>query len=853
MANASTVLNRLLTALSVSDPTWDTTIGSATYKILESVAQEIANATNNSTLLTYGYDVTSKFGTELDAFVNLFGINRQQGTRAVGTVTFSSSGSASQNYDIPIGTQVYASGNANIGFATTTAATLTTGNTSIIVPVASLLPGSYNNLSANSITNVSTPLVGVTTASNQYAMINGSDTETDVQLQQRFLNTAFSNFSGTATKFQSITQQNPDITQNNVIGTQMNYLEYLQVITVLSGNSNFVLGLQTQAQLALVSGSLVASGYLGTLQPNVTIPISSTTPANRIAPGSTVFYDGTNYNLSSVASGNGYLNIAYTYSGSSPTTLTNASTPANIITAISGMLNSVTLNYNNAVTTTVTGTISGSQTVPSGLNVTFNQSIPWNVVVLNSTNTTATNTIISQIPDSQYCYPAGNEQVGINIGNSNQQLFTRNIDYNYIQASGNAPLHLKVTFIPSSNNAPNTYTGASVQMSSEYIPISSRVVVSGENTGSPYILNPNYVDVYINSTVTSAVTEQIVMVTGNVFVASGTGTYSIDKFILPNGGTPTTTDYYIGISQTPLANFPYQLISGNAPSFMTFGSYNFPICLQNATSSSIPVSGSAGSNILTTMTTITGLFVGEVAVNPFASVGISGIGVGNYITSLTPGNPNTITLANNLALGVSGSLAWAAVAYPVYDNTNTAGSILDISGIALNRSDPTSSYGSSYPNSVPYQVGTFTHSFYSDVVATDALAQQSRVVGTNVLVHEASWVNIVLNLSLIYTTSANPVVTNNAIQSAVAGYLQSIPFGSTVSLSSLLQSVYGITGVQAVRITTITDNPNNYGVQVVNVDGSKKGSPYNKDILLNSNQIPNLFSINYNVFGLNNY
>jgi hypothetical protein len=150
-------------------------------------------------------------------------------------------------------------------------------------------------------------------------------------------------------------------------------------------------------------------------------------------------------------------------------------------------------------------------------------------------------------------------------------------------------------------------------------------------------------------------------------------------------------------------------------------------------------------------------------------------------------------------------------------------------------------------------VGTFTHSYYSDVVATDALAQQSRVVGTNVLVHQAEFVNIVVNFSIIYTSSANPLVTNNAILSAVTNYLQTIPFGSSISLNNLLQTAYGSAGVQSIRIATATDNPNNYGIQVMNIDGSKQGAPYTKDILLDSNSVPNLYGINYTVFGVNNY
>ena len=57
MADTTGVLARLQAALSTYDPTWDISVGSATYKILESVANEIATANNNSTLQTYSYDI----------------------------------------------------------------------------------------------------------------------------------------------------------------------------------------------------------------------------------------------------------------------------------------------------------------------------------------------------------------------------------------------------------------------------------------------------------------------------------------------------------------------------------------------------------------------------------------------------------------------------------------------------------------------------------------------------------------------------------------------------------------------------------------------------------------------------
>jgi uncharacterized phage protein gp47/JayE len=850
MADTNAILNRLLTSLSISDPSWDTSVGSATYKIMESVATEIANASNNSTLLTYGLDVTSYFGSELDAFVNIFGITRQLGTRAVGAAVFSTTSPALQNYDVPLGTQISASPSQyfnNVAFTTTSPATIASGQTSVNVPIISTLPGSFNNVSPGSITQITSPLVGITNVTNNYPITGGTDTETDSQLQQRFLNTAFSNFAGTIGKFQSIAQQNPSITQSNVVNSQETYSENLQIGTVVSGTSSFNVGLQTQAQLIATSGSIVASGYFGTLETNVAIPVASTRPAG-IYTGNVTF-DGVNYNLSGTPpTSNGYLYISYVYSGSAPVTLSGKSTFANVNSTITNLLNSTSLNYNNTVSVTVTGV---NTVVSSGATVTFNQNIPWNVVITSGSNVTAVNTITSQIPDSQFSYPAGYEVVGTNLNSSSQDIFTRNTDYYYYQnVSGSCTP--TVVFNPGPNNAPFTYTGATVQLQSTYVPISSRTIVSGTQ-----IVNSNFVDIFINSTNTQSVTEQVVMVNANTITTSGTGgTYQANNFVLANNTLPTVGDYYIGFTQNPVANFPNQLISGNVPSYVTFGSYNFPITLDPVVTNgpTVSVSGVAGSNILYTTNSISSFQVGLVISGTSSNTSISGIGTGNYITALIPGNPNQIILANNLTSNISpSSTSWVSVAYPVYDNTKTAGSILDISGFALKATDPTGSYSTNYPSSVNYQVGTISHNYYSDVVNVDNLAQQSRVVGSNTLAHIANFVNLSINFSVVYTSNTNPIVANNSIQNAVTNYLSSVAFDSVVSITSLLNSVSSSIGVQAIRITTQADNPNNYGVQVVNIDGSSKGTPYFKDILLANNQVPALYSINYTVFGVNNF
>jgi uncharacterized phage protein gp47/JayE len=843
MADVYSTLTRLLTSLRAADPTWDISVGTATYKIMESVAQELSNIANNSTLVSYGLSVDSKTGTELDAFVNFFGISRQQGTRATGSATFAINAATTYDIQIPLGTQVVAPsliGQGNIPFTTTSPAILSAGTTSIEVPVIATLPGSIGNVKADSIVQLSTPLVGITSVTNEKDFNNGVDPETDSQLKQRFVNTAFSNFAGTNGKFNSIARQLPTTTRVNVVSSTQNYSESLQVYTNIVGSGNFTLNLNTLAALtATSSGSSTASLSLGKLPLNYAVTVTSSTPS--ILPGgTTVTYDGTNYNLSNNTTGSGTIYV--NYSVNSGTTLNGATTAATVLSIVSGLLN--TVNLTDVVVTTTGATVSG------GVGVVFNQTTPWNVTITTTGSTTASGTLYSQIPDSKFSYPTGGEIVGISLGTASEKIFVNNTDYYYIQATGIAPLQLKISLIPNYTNAPYSFTGQIVQLVSQYIPISSRVtlsgmsgssVVSGTNVG-----NSSYVDIFIDDTTTNSVSEQIIMNTSSTFAA--TGTYATSNFITASGGSPTVGDYYINLAQSPAANFPYQINVGTAPSYMTFGIYNYPIALTRQSMTPIASCvGTSGNNYVTTVTTITGLQVGLVASG-------SVLGSGNYITGLVPGTPNIIKLANNLTGSVSSTVNWFSVAYPVYDNTTNAGSILDIAGIALisGSTTTTNTYGTDYPTNIPYQAGTVLHDYYSSVTTIDNLAQQSRVLGTNVLVHEASYLPLTINLSLVYDTNSTIPSVNSNIKNNITQYLNSVPFGSTVSFGGILQAVYKTNGVGAARITSSSEGVANYGIQIVWPNGSIR-STNTKDILLNSNQIPSLYNINYKTYNYNNF
>jgi uncharacterized phage protein gp47/JayE len=862
MAQAVTVLQRLLTSLTAQDPTWDVSVGSPVYKIFEAFANELAIAINTNTLTSYSFDVNSKSGVALDAFVNIFGINRRLGTRAVGAVSFSISSAATQVITIPIGTQIYVPGSQsvtgnNIYFSTVATAFIGIGQTEVQIPIQAVLPGSFSNVQTQTITAVTTALIGSPSVINYVPTQGGTDTETDTQLQIRFLQTAFANISGTVDKYVQMALQDPNVTQVNVVGAQQAYTEQDQVWTIISGNSTFIPALSFQAQLTAASGSNTADLTNGSFPLNVTVS-GSQIVSSPIGWTGAISNNGSNYVLNTIVSGNTVFTVNYLYN--SLTLFSGSSTISGVAAfAISGL---------SILGVTTTATYSGT-TVSGVGKITFNQPTGFNLIVSSGT-VSGWNSITSQIPDSKYTYPEGGESIGQNLGSVNQVLLTNGQDYNYPTSSG---VPLVVTLNPNLLNAPLTYTGELLQMQSEYIPISSRIA-------NPAV-NSNFVDVFINGNNATSTTSQVLISPSIVFTSGITnGLYNSNNFSYANGVNcisgnlyvePNMGDYYIGFANRPAINWPAQLVSGNQPSFISFisisgfsGVTNIPICTEyvNEHPPSITgISGTVGTNMLTTNSNLSALYPGLVmsGTGIATATTLSGIPFNTYIVSLSPGAPNTIYLSNTLTSNViTCTGTFVTVGYPVYDITNNAGSVLDMTGIAVDSTEQVGYQSQSYfpwaASGIVTAVGTVMHNYNYDVSQVNDIIQQSRVVGANVLVRQAQYLNLIVNLSVIYVQNANIPIVNSAIQNALVQFLQSVSYDQVISFSNLAAVVYSVGGVASARVSTIGDNPNQYGILSVPLDGSlTNAAQYTSDILLANNQLAQLFSMNITTFGLNNF
>ncbi len=141
--------------------------------------------------------LSTSSGSDVDSFVGDFGLTREAAVQASGTVIFSrftptnaatiAVGSTVATSD---GTQsfvVIADSTQPLFNATLNAyvipATVTSGN----VTVQAANAGSQGNVLANTVTVISSAIVGVDTVANPNAFINGVDQESDTALRARFL------------------------------------------------------------------------------------------------------------------------------------------------------------------------------------------------------------------------------------------------------------------------------------------------------------------------------------------------------------------------------------------------------------------------------------------------------------------------------------------------------------------------------------------------------------------------------------------------------------------------------------------------------------------------------------------
>jgi uncharacterized phage protein gp47/JayE len=230
---AQDISNSIRASLSVLDPDISTEPITPERKIIDSVAQAIANAGVDTFVSNYQFDIDTKVGADLDKFVALFGFARQGGRSSNGVITFNRTSTSTVDYFIPAGTQITkpASSVSNaVVFQTTLDSTIYSGTTSADAPIECTVVGIVGNVPAFTITSVnSISGSGITSVTNNDPTTGGTNLETDDELRVRFKNTVFRNISGTSDQYLALAISSRFADKANVIGPTSRFIEYLQI------------------------------------------------------------------------------------------------------------------------------------------------------------------------------------------------------------------------------------------------------------------------------------------------------------------------------------------------------------------------------------------------------------------------------------------------------------------------------------------------------------------------------------------------------------------------------------------------------------------------------------------------
>lgn len=281
MANtANDFSNSIRAQLKLIDPDISADPGTPERKIIDSVAEAMADISSDQYILQYQFDIDTKVGSDLDKFVSLFGFARQAGKRSTGTVTFSVTTPSITDIYIPVGTQVSTQTSSISGpvtFVTTTTVVLYANTTSVDAPVQSVNVGLSGNVPANTITVLNSTTTQISSVNNSVATTGGTEIETDTALRLRFKNTIFRNIAGTRDQFLALALSSQYCTQARVITPIDRFVEYLQIPASLTVTSQIPFSKFTYNFNYYVTQNSSSSTEIF-FQPNIDFTFTTTVP-----------------------------------------------------------------------------------------------------------------------------------------------------------------------------------------------------------------------------------------------------------------------------------------------------------------------------------------------------------------------------------------------------------------------------------------------------------------------------------------------------------------------------------------------------------------------------------------------
>ena len=167
-------------------PLTDINVGSVTRTLSEAIAREIATVYQQINLAYQSGYIDSATGTSLDHVVAILGVTRKPKELAIGLATFFRASGADGSITVPAGT-VVTTAQGQVRFATSEERTLQRGQARLDVPIRAEneFAGAAGAVPAGAITDMFSPIAGLSRVTNFDPTVFSAEGETDDQLRAR--------------------------------------------------------------------------------------------------------------------------------------------------------------------------------------------------------------------------------------------------------------------------------------------------------------------------------------------------------------------------------------------------------------------------------------------------------------------------------------------------------------------------------------------------------------------------------------------------------------------------------------------------------------------------------------------
>jgi|GEM_PF-4047265 len=879
MATQNQISQSMITQLRALDPSMSAETGTPERRIIDTVAQAIADAQVDLNVLNGAFDIDAKFGSDLDNMLAILGFGRQAGNRATGYVTFSRETTTTNPVIIRSGTTIFTpdggDGNTSVVFRTTTTVTLQAGTTEVIAPIEAIQGGTIGNVAANTITEtVGAPIYGITAVNNEYPITGGADSESDTELKARFTTAGpFRNLAGTKDQFLSLALSTKS-KKANVVGPISKYSEYIQVPSVsdatsggngpsdkihqfttnLSNNNNskhiydnlpyFIANDSGLSPIYYTSGydyflNILpkdknkgdAARYIGTIdptstaspvlyQPNVTftnvyIGNVNTRPSNAIAPGDVLLFE---HSYMSTASRNDY--------------------DRNILNCVD-----VYVNGEDATVANVTIPRPGSS-VPT-FKFTDDTTSAFYIDNYRRMGEPGRRPIKNNIFTPLYHQPVIDlpNQISLSNGTFNKDehywLVEEITDLNgTIRARNGIEWSATIPSVGSGDTSGGPYTGPYINNSSlsmatlaTELPNSSAVstTTNASNSSNQISISTSSATGGIATLTTSAAHNLNVGDTISISGITGSTALNLTSAVCTSGTTGSTIKYSITGTLTGDAN--------------------------------------TGKVTLVTIAATNSTAIKVTSTDPFPASGY--ILIGSEIISYSAKASNTFTVTGRgqfgtTAAAITASGATVSVLMEVASTTtkqfpnndyllidseqikyslppNKPSSLLQIQERASNGSYVNSHVADStialLLTTINPSIDINNYQYDSNIVTLQSLLETNKQVTTDVLAHKAMVRYFKPDITIMYSIGANKASVNESIRLALTRYFDNVYFGNEIQLSDIIQTIHNVGGVDNVRwskdvleqLNREQDDTDNSRVRLV--ETNKYGDPISKPVL----------------------